>query len=142
MLTVGQRAFLQRHRRATLATVGADGAPHVVPCVYALLNELIYTPLDGKPKRAPVERLQRVRDIAANPAVCLMIDDYDEDWTRLAWLQLRGEATLVADAAERARAAAALLARYPQYRALPLDDAPMLRITSRRVIEWAWPADG
>jgi PPOX class probable F420-dependent enzyme len=142
MLTMAQRAFLQRRRRGTLATVGAGGEPHVVPCVYALLDDLVYTPLDGKPKRVAVERLQRVRDIAGNPTVCLMIDDYDEDWTQLAWLQLRGDAALVVDDGERSRAAAALLARYPQYATLPLGDAPLIRITSRRVIEWAWPADG
>lgn len=142
MLTAGQRAFLERQRRAALATVGADGAPHVVPCVYALVDDLIYTPLDRKPKRVTVGRLQRVRDIAVNPAVCLMVDEYDEDWTRLAWLQLRGDAVLVADEAEAARAAAALLARYPRYAALPLDGAPLIRITLRRVIEWAWPVGG
>ena len=140
MLSPEQRAFLQEQRRAALATVGQDGVPHVVPCVFALLDEAVYTPLDGKPKRVAVERLQRVRDIAANPHVCLMLDRYDEDWRRLAWLQLRGVAAIVRDDDERERAVAALATRYPQYAALPLDGAPLIRITLRRVIEWAWPA--
>src|SRR5579883_1830675 len=131
MLTETQIAFLEQRRTATLATVGADGAPHAVPCCFALLDGRIYTPLDAKPKRAPLQRLQRVRDIAANPAVCLTADLYDEDWTRLAWLQLRGEAALLMDGEERRRAVAALRARYRQYEALLPDDAPLIRITLR-----------
>lgn len=138
MLTEAQIAFLEERRTATLATVGVDGAPHAVPCCFALLDGMIYTPLDAKPKRGPLDRLQRVRDIAANPAVCLTADVYDEDWTRLAWLQLRGEAELLTAGEEQQRAVAALRARYRQYDALLPGDAPLIRITLRRVIEWAW----
>lgn len=139
MLSAAQIAFLETRRTATLATVGADGAPHAVPCCFALLDGQIYTPIDAKPKRVSIERLQRVRDIAANPAVCLTADLYDEDWTRLAWLQVRGEAALIVDGSEQQQAIAALRARYVQYATLLPDDAPLIRIASRRVIEWAWP---
>jgi PPOX class probable F420-dependent enzyme len=138
MLTETQIAFLDARRTAVLATVGGDGAPHAVPCCFALLDGKIYTPLDAKPKSVPPNRLQRVRDIAANPAVCLTADVYDEDWTRLAWLQLRGEAALLMAGEEQRRAVAALRARYAQYASLLPDDAPLIRITLRRVIEWAW----
>jgi len=140
-LTTAHRAFLQGCRRAALATVGADGVPHVVPCCFAVVDDYLYIPLDAKPKRVPVMRLQRVRDIRAHPAVCVMADRYDEDWTRLAWLQVRGVATLIEPGPEQARAIAALRARYPQYRTMPLEDAPVLRVVPERVVTWAWPAD-
>lgn len=139
IITAQHATFLEARRVATLATADARGEPHAVPCCFALLDGRIYTPLDAKPKRVPVERLQRVRDIAANPAVCLTVDEYDEDWTRLAWLQVRGEAVLLRDGPEHQRALAALQARYPQYVALPLNTLPVIRITPRRVVQWAWP---
>jgi len=140
-LTTAQADYLAQHRVAHLATAGADGQPHVVPCCFALVAGAIYTPLDAKPKRVPVEQLRRVRDLRANPAVCLTVDDYDEDWRRLRWLQVRGEAALVPPGAaegEHARAIAALRLRYAQYREMPLEELPVIRIQPRRVVGWAW----
>lgn len=137
-LTLEQAAFLERHRVATLATASATGEPHAVPCCFAVVDGRIYTPLDAKPKRVPVERLQRVRDLMVNPAVCLTADDYDEDWTRLAWLQVRGTARLLHGGPERTAAVAALRTRYRQYEAMPLEALPLIRITPLRVVYWAW----
>lgn len=140
-LTAAQADYLEGHRVARLATVGEDGQPHVVPCCFALVGGVVYTPLDAKPKRVPVERLRRVRDLRANAAVCLTVDDYDEDWRRLRWLQVRGDAALTLPGAEEdthGRAIAALRVRYPQYREMPLEELPLIRITPRRVVEWAW----
>ena len=127
---------------AHLGFLDGRDRPRVQPVTFAVWGAMVWSAVDAKPKRVSPERLARVRFLRRNGSAALTVDRYDEDWTRLAWLQLRGEATLVTDAAEQARAAAALLARYPQYAMLPLDDAPVIRITSRRVIEWAWPADG
>jgi PPOX class probable F420-dependent enzyme len=138
MLTAEQIAYLERHRVARLATAGAGGQPHAVPVCYAIAGDLLYTPLDRKPKRVPVERLRRVRDLRENPAVCLVVDDYDEDWTLLRWLQVRGEAEIVLPGAEQGDAIAALRARYRQYLAMPLEELPVIRITPRQVVEWAW----
>ncbi|MGE3267768.1 MAG: pyridoxamine 5'-phosphate oxidase family protein, partial [Chloroflexota bacterium] len=85
--------------------------------------------------------LRRIRNILANPKVCLVVDHYeDEDWTRLAWLQVRGQASLAEDPAERERALAALRARYRQYRTMALEELPLLRITPTRLVGWAWSA--
>jgi coenzyme F420-0:L-glutamate ligase / coenzyme F420-1:gamma-L-glutamate ligase len=130
-------AFLEKQRSGRLATVDPRGQPHAVPVCYALLDGVIYTPIDEKPKTGDPRELRRIRNILANPKVCLVVDHYeDEDWTRLAWLQVRGEASLVEDAAERARALAALRGRYRQYRTMALEELPLLRITPTRLVGW------
>ena len=134
--TPEQAAFLLAHRVGHLATVDAQGRPHNVPVCFALLGGHVYIAVDEKPKRVTPERLRRVRNVQANPAVCLVVDDDDEDWSRLAWLQVRGRATLVEDPAERTAALAALRARYPQYRAMALEGRPLLRITPQRWVDW------
>jgi PPOX class probable F420-dependent enzyme len=93
--------------------------------------------VDEKPKRASPSSLRRIRNILAHPAVCLVADHYDDDWTRLAWLQVRGVAALVDDPDERARALAVLRERYPQYRAMDLESRPLIRITPKQVRWWA-----
>lgn len=138
MLTAEQAAYLNRHRVAHLATVDAEGRPHAVPVCFAIVQGLLYTPLDRKPKRVPVEQLRRVRDLAANPAVSLLVDEYDEDWTRLRWLQVRGTGVLINPGNEQRLAIAALRERYPQYREMTLEDRPMIRITPVEVRQWSW----
>ena len=138
MLSDDQVAYLVGHRVARLATVDKSGQPHAVPVCFAVVNGLIYTPLDRKPKRVAGERLRRVRDLAANPAVCLVVDTYDEDWTRLRWLQVRGAGSLVWINNEQRRAVEALEARYPQYSSMRLEELPVIRITPTDVVEWSW----
>jgi PPOX class probable F420-dependent enzyme len=87
--------FISSHRVARLATVDEHGQPHVVPIVYAFDGARLYTPLDAKPKRVEVNRLQRVKNIESNPQVAIIIDDYAEDWTQLAWVQIRGTASII-----------------------------------------------
>lgn len=137
MMTPEQTAFLERERVARLATVDKRGQPHVLPICFALVDGVIYTPVDEKPKRGDPAALRRIRNILANPRVCLVVDHYEEDWSRLAWLQVRGTAALVSDAAEHARAIAALRARYPQYRTMDLESRPMIRLMPARVVAWA-----
>ena len=132
-----QIAFLRRQRVAHLATVDETGGPHVLPVCFVYLSGVLYTPVDEKPKRASPSSLRRIRNILAHPAVCLVADHYDDDWTRLAWLQVRGVAALVDDPDERARALAVLRERYPQYRAMDLESRPLIRITPKQVRWWA-----
>jgi PPOX class probable F420-dependent enzyme len=99
-----------------LATVGADGLPHLVPVCYALLGEMIYTAVDHKRKRGP--RLRRIANIEATGRACLLIDAYDEDWARLWWVRLDGRARVEAPAAARA-GLDALVSKYEQYAARP-----------------------
>jgi len=105
---------------ARLATVSAEGAPHIVPVTFAVEGDVIWTAVDHKPKRTTA--LRRLANIAANPRVALLADHYDEDWEALWWARADGTARVVEPAAEpelRAAAVRALAARYPPYRARP-----------------------
>src|SRR5438105_1944933 len=136
--TSEQAAFLERQRSGRLATVDPHGQPHAVPICYALLDGILYTPIDEKPKTADPRSLRRLRNILANPKVCLVVDHYeDADWSQLAWLQVRGEASLVDDQAERERALVALRARYVQYQEMALEGLPLLRIKPTRLVGWS-----
>ncbi|MBI2761443.1 MAG: TIGR03668 family PPOX class F420-dependent oxidoreductase [Chloroflexi bacterium] len=141
MFTDDQVAFLSQCRIGHLATVDPRGRPHNVPVCFVLHNERIYIAIDEKPKQAAPGDLRRVRNLLANPAVCLVVDRYDEDWSRLAWLQVRGRAALTEDAAERAGALDALRNRYPQYRAMALEERPLIRIVADRIVAWQAATD-
>ena len=131
------RTFAERHRVAHLATADARAAPHVIPICYALVGDAFYFVIDENPKRTRTG-LKRLRNIAMNPQVALVIDDYDEDWTRLAYLLVQGRAAIVNDHTEYARALAKLSVRYPQYRSMPLkyDTHPMVRIRPHHTHLW------
>ena len=100
-----------------MATVGVGGAPHLVPVTFALLDDdTLVTAVDHKPKRTTA--LKRLQNIAANPAVCLLVDEYSEDWSRLWWARADGRARIVATGQEpklRRVAIDTLVARYVQY---------------------------
>jgi PPOX class probable F420-dependent enzyme len=117
-------------RVARLATVGADGFPHVVPICFALDGGTLYTAVDDKPKRT--RRLRRLANIEANPGVEVVIDHWDEDWSRLWWVRLRGRAR-VADRDERALEL--LVAKYPQYRERP-PAGPFVVVEVEERMEW------
>lgn len=133
------RRFLETHRVGHLATAGADGSPHVVPVCYALDDQALYFVADEKPKRRPARELLRLHNLRANPRAAVVVDDWDEDWTRLAWVLVRGSARVVGDPAAHATAVGLLRTRYPQYRAMMLDDParnPVVRIDPTRVVLW------
>jgi PPOX class probable F420-dependent enzyme len=137
--TAEARRFLEAHRVGHLATAGADGAPHVVPVCYALDDGALYFAADAKPKRRPARELHRLANLRENPRAALVVDDWDEDWTRLAWLLVRGPAHTVDDPAAHAAALTLLRARYPQYGSMALDDPvqhPIVRIEPARVVLW------
>jgi PPOX class probable F420-dependent enzyme len=146
-LVRAHRILLVTERRATLATVASDGRPRLVPCCFAMGVEdgtiVIDTPIDAKPKTSsdPM-RLARVRDIRRDPRVTLLVDRWDEDWTRLAWVRITGIARLLLPWAERDAAAHrgaldALRARYPQYREQRLESLPIIRVTPEHISGWA-----
>jgi PPOX class probable F420-dependent enzyme len=116
---------------ARLATVDATGQPRVQPCCFALDGDVVYSAVDAKPKRSA--RLARLDDIAANPAVCLVIDHYENDWSRLWWVRLSGQARLVESGPEWERAVDLLIAKYPQYRS----DPPKGTVIAVEVDRWA-----
>jgi len=133
------RRFLEAHRVGHLATAGADGAPHVVPVCYALDDEAVYFVADAKPKRRAPRELQRLKNLRENARAALVVDDYDEDWSRLAWVLVRGTTSFVVDPTAHAAALRLLRTRYAQYEVMPLDDSmrhPMVRIDPVRVVMW------
>jgi len=133
------RKKLELARVGRLATVDAQGVPHIVPVCFVYQNWVFYTAIDLKPKRVESSRLARLRHIQAAPQVALLIDKYDDDWSQLWYVLARGKAKLVPDSAKRERAAAIrrLRAKYPQYAAGMLaDNAILIRITPERIICW------
>jgi PPOX class probable F420-dependent enzyme len=129
-------AFLHAQRLGRLATVDEHSRPHVVPVCFAYAAGVVYIALDAKPKRVPVRELRRVRNLIANPNVQLLVDVWDEDWTRLAYLQLRGLASVIEAGSEQAAAVRLLRARYAQYAAMGIDDAPIIRIEVTSYVAW------
>jgi PPOX class probable F420-dependent enzyme len=123
-------------RVARLATVGADGRPHLVPIVFAVDGDTVYTAVDDvKPKAT--QRLRRLRNIAENPAVALLADHYDDDWTALWWVRADGIARVLDPSDAEAGGARALLAeRYEQYRAAP-PPGPVITVAVERWAGWA-----
>jgi len=130
---------LKEARVARLATLDAKRGPHIVPVCFAYDGKVFYTAIDQKPKRVAPERLTRLRNIRAVPRVALLIDQYDEDWTQLWYILIRGTAKLIPTSAhqERAWAIRKLRAKYPQYVGRMLAaDAPIIRITPERTTLW------
>jgi PPOX class probable F420-dependent enzyme len=119
---------------ARLATVDRDGRPHLVPIVFALVGDTLYTAVDAKPKRS--RRLRRIENARERPDVTVLVDHYEDDWARLSWVRLRGRARVLDDGEEAAEALAALTAKYDQYREAP----PGLPVLAVDVDEWRlWP---
>jgi PPOX class probable F420-dependent enzyme len=128
------RERLAAARVGRLATVAPDGVPHLVPVCFAVIDDSAYIAVDRKPKRGP--RLRRIANIEATGHACLLVDEYDEDWTRLWWVRLDGRGRIAADAAEIDRALAALVVRYPQYDAQP-PPGPVIAIDIHRWTGWS-----
>jgi PPOX class probable F420-dependent enzyme len=116
-----------------MATVRADGAPHLVPIVFALDGDVVHSVVDAKPKRSM--KLQRLANIAANPGVSLLVDHYDEEWEALWWVRADGTARVVEGGPEQDRAVALLRAKYPQYERWP---EPIGAAVIMRVDRWRW----
>src|ERR687892_223472 len=111
------RARVAEARVARLATLDPDGRPHLVPIVFALAGETLYTAVDAKPKRSRL--LRRIENARRDPRVAVLIDHYDDDWARLWWIRLRGRARVLDDGEEAERALALLTEKYEQYREAP-----------------------
>jgi PPOX class probable F420-dependent enzyme len=135
MLTDAQRRFVDRARVARMATVDRHGAPHLVPVCFCLDGLTVHMTVDEKPKRTD-RPLKRLRNIHDNPAVAITVDRWDEDWTRLAWVMLRGSAVILSGGEEHDHAQAALRRRYRQYRAMDLAPLPVIAVRIQSVLSW------
>jgi PPOX class probable F420-dependent enzyme len=131
--TEAQRRFGEA-RVARLATVGIDGRPHIVPISFALDGGVLYFAVDAKPKRTA--NLKRLRNIAANPAVSILADHYEDDWGKLWWVRVDGRARVITNGADAERAIDLLASRYEQYRR-SRPAGPVVAATIERWSSWS-----
>ncbi len=122
---------------ARLATVTRAGHPHLVPVVFALEGDTVWTAVDGKPKAT--RALRRLANIEAHPRVSVLVDHYDEDWSRLWWVRADGDAAVLpVDGVAGAAGLSSLVSKYPQYRE-QAPPGPLIRVT---IDTWrSWRAD-
>jgi PPOX class probable F420-dependent enzyme len=118
---------------ARLATVTPEGVPHLVPVVFTLDGEVLYTAIDAKPKTT--QRLRRLANIESNPQVSLLVDQYADDWTQLWWVRVDGAAAIHRDGAVLQTGYRLLRAKYSQYQSVPLD-GPVIAVTVTRWSSW------
>ncbi|MGK2867886.1 MAG: TIGR03668 family PPOX class F420-dependent oxidoreductase [Mycobacterium sp.] len=118
---------------ASLATAGTDAAPHLVPVVFAVEGDTVYTAVDAK--RKSTRQLRRLANIEANPQVSLLVQQYTEDWDELWWVRADGIATVHPDGEQMAIGYGLLRAKYVQYERTALD-GPVVAITVRRWASW------
>ena len=131
------RKLLTEGRIAHLATADQYARPHIVPIVFAWRDAYVFTPIDRKPKSvADWRELHRVRNIEANGRVSVEVDEYSEDWTRLVWVRIDGVAEILTSGAAHDLGIELLESKYPQYERMPLEDAPIVRVTIEHVSEW------
>jgi PPOX class probable F420-dependent enzyme len=133
------RRLLNHARVARLVTTSRQQQPHAVPVCFVYRQGFLYTPIDLKPKRLTARNLTRVRNIQARPHVALLVDHYEEDWSKLWFLLVRGKAKILSTASksERENVLRALRRKYPQYAAGMLGkDPPLIRIAPQRFTVW------
>lgn len=130
------RRRLVEARVARLATVDAEGRPHVVPIVFAVDGDDVYSAIDDKPK--VTRQLKRLRNIARHPHASLIADHYDEDWRQLWWVRADGEAEVLQTGAERERALELLRAKYIQYDQLAYELGAVVALRVSRWRGWSY----
>ncbi|HUK28064.1 MAG TPA: TIGR03668 family PPOX class F420-dependent oxidoreductase [Candidatus Acidoferrales bacterium] len=126
--------MLTQARVAHLATASKDCKPSVVPICFVYSRSLIYSAIDEKPKTTA--NLRRLRNIAENPCVSFITDEYRENWQRLWYVILPGTATILLTGREHRMAIQSLRKKYPQYRTMRLEERPIIRIKPTRTIAW------
>jgi PPOX class probable F420-dependent enzyme len=129
-------AFIHARRVAHLATADAGGQPLVIPICFAFDGKEFFSPIDEKPKQISPHKLKRLRNIAENPKISLIIDRYDEDWQRLAYLLITGRAKILLRGARHRRAVLLLREKYSQYERMAIDERPIIVITPIRIRNW------
>jgi PPOX class probable F420-dependent enzyme len=125
------RRRFESARVGRMATIRADRTPDLVPIVFAVDGDLVYSAVDPKPKTT--RELLRVRNIRAEPRVQLLVDEYSEDWRRLWWARADGVAHIAASGPERERAIELLRAKYPQYEDMAGDFGAAIVV---KVVRW------
>jgi PPOX class probable F420-dependent enzyme len=129
-------AFLRAARIAHLATADAGGQPLVIPICFAFDGKEFFSAIDEKPKQISPHKLKRLRNIAENPKVSLIIDRYDEDWQRLAYVLITGRAKILLRGARHRRAVLLLRKKYSQYERMAINDRPIIVISPIGMKTW------
>ena len=136
MLSDVQRQFVNNQRVGRLASADSEARPHVVPVCFVLSRDCVYVTIDRKPKRVPGQPLKRERNLKENPSAAIVFDHYDDDWTQLGWVMLRGTVEILSQCDESLSAQAALKRRYPQYQTMDLSGLPVIALRIERVASW------
>ncbi len=136
-LTHKERAFIRAARVAHMATADAGGQPHVVPICFVLDGNEFFSPIDEKPKQTSPRLLKRLRNINENSKISLVVDRYEEDWRKLAYVLVTGTAQILLRGKRHDRAVSLLRRKYPQYRAMALQERPIIRISPTRAVSWS-----
>jgi len=135
-LSAGASRLIRSARVAHLATADKHRQPHVIPICFVFDGKCFYSPIDEKPKRVAPRKLKRLRNIEANPNVALVIDRYDEDWQKLAYVLVSGTAQMVVRGKRHEKAVLLLRKKYRQYRAMAIHERPIISITPNRIVVW------
>jgi PPOX class probable F420-dependent enzyme len=137
VLTCKERQYVERARVARLATADTNGRPNVVPICFALVEGDVVFALDEKPKSGDLSELRRVRDIETNPFVAVVVDRYEEEWEKLGWVQIRGQAEIVGPSTTKhRRAIEELRKKYHPYVDQALERNPVIHIQPGHAVSW------
>ncbi len=128
--------LIRSARVAHLATADAHGQPHVIPICFVFDGKYFYSPIDEKPKRVTSRRLKRVKNIQENAQVALVMDHYEEDWGKLAYVLVMGKARVLQRGAKHRKGVRLLRGKYPQYRTMRIDRLPLIVIRPTRMTSW------
>ncbi len=135
-MTRKEKAFVRSGRVAHLATADIKGRPLNVPLCYVLDREELYSPIDEKPKTSSPLLLKRIQNILVNAHVSVVVDRYDDDWERLAYVIITGKARVLTRGKRHQRAVACLRRKYPQYQAMAIHKRPIIHITPTHWRSW------
>jgi PPOX class probable F420-dependent enzyme len=134
MVTPQERARVAAARVARLATVRADGTPHIVAVTFALDEDIVVSAVDHKPKRT--QQLQRLRNLEERPTASLLVDHYEDDWSKLWWVRLDLDVEIVRDGPRRAGLLEPLIRKYADYR-VTAPQGPVLTMRIRSTTSWS-----
>jgi len=135
------KQLITQTRVAHLATADANGIPHIVPICFVYDGTCLYSVIDRKPKRGNGLNLKRVQNILANPRVSLLLDHYEENWDRLWYVLINGDAEILQGGQEHNEAIGLLRQKYPQYRKMAIEDRPVIRVRPIRIVSWGDPPE-
>jgi len=136
VLNQREKEFLSAGRVAHLATTGARGHPLVVPICYAFEDAEVYSSIDAKPKNIAPLLLERVRNIRENSYVSIVVDRYEEDWSRLAYVLIRGRARILTRGPRHEKGVHLLRMKYPQYQEMAIEERPIIHVSVNHAKSW------